>query len=154
MANHHFSASFAQLFLLLSFAAPLQNGYAATATTEKVPYINEQEFQTAVLKSKQPVLLDFTGDWCAPCKAMAPAVEKLAEKYAGKMKFYRMDIDDNEDLADDLKVEAVPTFILFDGNCIVKQDHGNIGATKLEQYVTEVLNRVQQKVEASHTQPL
>ena len=66
-----------------------------------VPYTSTQQFQKDVLQSASPVLVDFSATWCAPCRAMAPSVHNLAVKYSGKLKVYKIDIDDDEDLAED-----------------------------------------------------
>ncbi len=106
-----------------------------------VPYTSAQQFQKDVLQASTPVLVDFSATWCAPCRAMAPFVHELAVKYSGKLKVYKIDIDDDEDLADDLKVEAVPTFMVFSGGKILKSETGNIGASKLESEVSQVLGQ-------------
>lgn len=105
----------------------------------KIPYTTEKTFQKDVLQSGQPVLVDFCATWCAPCRAMAPLVEDLAHKYSGKVRFYKVDIDDDEDLADDLKVDAVPTFMLFDHGCIIKTATGYVGSERLDADISDGL---------------
>lgn len=70
-------------------------------------------FEAEVLKSEQPVLVDFFADWCGPCKMMAPVVEKLAEELDGRVKVGKCNIDDNLLIAQKYKVTSIPTFIVF-----------------------------------------
>ena len=72
-----------------------------------------QNFETEVLKSAQPVLVDFYADWCGPCKMMAPVVEQLAEELEGKAKVGKLNIDENMDIAEKYRVMNIPTFLIF-----------------------------------------
>ena len=72
-------------------------------------------FETEVLKSELPVLVDFFADWCGPCKMMAPIVESLAESYEGKVKIGKLNIDDEMEIAQRYRVMSIPTFIIFKG---------------------------------------
>jgi thioredoxin 1 len=78
-----------------------------------LPNVNESDFQAQVLKASQPVLIDFTATWCGPCKMLAPIVEQLAQEWDGKVKVFKLDVDDNPDLAGQYQVMGVPTLILF-----------------------------------------
>lgn len=73
----------------------------------------DDNFEAEVLNSSVPVLVDFYADWCGPCKMMAPAVEQLAEEYAGKVKIGKLNIDDNEKIAMKYGVMSIPTVIIF-----------------------------------------
>jgi thioredoxin 1 len=76
-------------------------------------YVSEDSFEESVLKSGQPVLVDFTAVWCGPCKMLAPIVEELSSVWADKVKVVKLDVDDNPGLAADYMVMGVPTLILF-----------------------------------------
>jgi thioredoxin 1 len=76
-------------------------------------YVSEDNFEESVLKSGQPVLVDFTAVWCGPCKMLAPIVEELSSVWADKVKVVKLDVDDNPGLAADYMVMGVPTLILF-----------------------------------------
>jgi thioredoxin 1 len=76
-------------------------------------YVSEDSFEESVLKSEQPVLVDFTAVWCGPCKMLAPIVEELSSVWADKVKVVKLDVDDNPGLAADYMVMGVPTLILF-----------------------------------------
>lgn len=77
--------------------------------------LSDAEFSTKVLEAKVPVLLDFWAPWCGPCKAMLPIVDKLSATYAGKVEFYKMNVDENQETAGKFGVMSIPTFVLFKG---------------------------------------
>jgi thioredoxin len=75
--------------------------------------VKVSNFEKEVLKSKVPVVIDFWAPWCGPCKAIAPAFKKLAEAYAGKVKFVKVNIDEEGTLATKFRVQAIPTLLFF-----------------------------------------
>ena len=77
--------------------------------------VTDQEFDTTVIKSERPVLVDFWAPWCGPCRAIAPIVEELSGEYAGKVDFAKLNTDDNQRTAMKFGVMAIPTLILFRG---------------------------------------
>ncbi|PIT90582.1 MAG: thioredoxin [Candidatus Komeilibacteria bacterium CG10_big_fil_rev_8_21_14_0_10_41_13] len=77
--------------------------------------ITSQNFEAEVLKSEQPVMVDFFATWCGPCQILAPTVEELAQEYKGKAKIGKLDIDQNQELASQYQVMSVPTLIFFKG---------------------------------------
>jgi len=86
--------------------------------------VNEATFQGEVLDSDQPVLVDFWATWCGPCKAMAPAIDKLAEEMAGQVKVVKVDIDTNPSVASQFGVMSIPSFIIFKGGAEVGRKMG------------------------------
>ena len=76
-------------------------------------------FEKEVLESKEPVLIDFYADWCGPCKMMAPVVEKLAEKYEGKVKVGKVNSDDEPELAQMFQVMSIPNFVIIKDGKVV-----------------------------------
>lgn len=77
--------------------------------------LDGERFDEFVSRSSVPVLVDFFAVWCPPCKMMEPVIERLAEEFAGKVAFGKVDVDENMELAARFEVSAVPTFILFKG---------------------------------------
>ena len=78
-----------------------------------IPKLTEADFETEVLKSSVPVMVDFTAVWCGPCKMLEPVVTQLSQEWGGKVKVVKLDVDDNSNLAVQYGVMGVPTLILF-----------------------------------------
>ncbi|MBV8779889.1 MAG: thioredoxin [Phycisphaerae bacterium] len=81
--------------------------------SENIQEFTDQNFDAEVLKSAQPVLVDFWAEWCMPCRMLAPTIEKLAKDYAGKVKVGKVDTDSNRDISVKYQISAIPTVILF-----------------------------------------
>ncbi|MBK9124664.1 MAG: thioredoxin [Chloroflexi bacterium] len=92
-------------------AAPQVNEGAGQTTFE----VTTTNFESEVLNSDQPVLVDFSAEWCGPCRAIAPIVDELATEYTGTMKVGKLDIDQQTDLAVRYDITSIPTLILFKG---------------------------------------
>lgn len=82
---------------------------------KNVHTFNGTNFQSEVLQSDVPVLVDFTATWCGPCKALAPIVEKLADEFAGKAKVGKLDIDESPEIAQKYGIRSVPSVLVFKG---------------------------------------
>lgn len=78
-----------------------------------IPFVTEREFEQQVLLSEMPVLVEFSADWCQPCHAIAPEVEAFAKEVQGKVRVVKVDIDKSPVLAKQLRIQSVPTFMLF-----------------------------------------
>lgn len=77
--------------------------------------ITDDNFETEVLKSENPVLIDFWATWCGPCRIIAPIVEELATEYSGKAKIGKLDVDNNQQTAIRYGVRSIPTLLIFKG---------------------------------------
>src|SRR3954451_2572419 len=86
--------------------------------------LTDANFESEVLKSDVPVLVDFTATWCGPCKALAPIVEKVADEFADKVKVGKLDIDANADITRKYGVRSVPTVLIFKGGEKIGQHVG------------------------------
>lgn len=86
-----------------------------TMASEHVTVFTDDNFQTEVLDSEVPVLVDFWAEWCMPCKMLAPTIEKIGAAYAGKVKVGKMDTDSNRNTAFQYNISTIPTVILFQG---------------------------------------
>ncbi|HWB53429.1 MAG TPA: thioredoxin [Tepidisphaeraceae bacterium] len=89
--------------------------------SEHVHEFTDQNFQTEVLQSGEPVLVDFWAEWCMPCRMLAPTIEKLAKDYVGKLKVGKVDTDANRDTAIKYQISAIPTVILFQNGKVAQQ---------------------------------
>ena len=90
----------------------------------KVRAVNDLNFETEVLESDVPVLVDFTATWCGPCKQIAPLVEQLADEYDGRVKVTKVDIDQAPGSASKYGIRGVPTLMVFKGGELVAQHVG------------------------------
>ena len=93
----------------------------------------KDSFEKEVLESKEPVLIDFYADWCGPCKMMAPVVEKLAEKYEGKVKVGKVNSDDEPELAQMFQVMSIPNFVIIKDGKVVDRVVGAVPQQALEE---------------------
>lgn len=80
---------------------------------DKVVILQEKTFEDEVLKSAQPVLVDFWASWCGPCRMIAPLVDQLADEYYGKARVAKVDVDENPGLAAQYGVTSIPTLLVF-----------------------------------------
>src|ERR1700734_378334 len=117
--------------------APSGPGPSATG----IPTLTERDFEAAVLRSQLPVLIEFTADWCAPCKKIAPEVEAFAEEMRGKANVVKVDIDRSPALARELRVKSVPTFMVFAEQRITDVAVGAISKKKMREMVEPFLPR-------------
>jgi len=83
--------------------------------------VTDASFDQEVLKSEQPVLVDFWAAWCQPCRAIAPIVDELAQHYQGRVKIGKMDVDRNNATPMRYKVTGIPTLLVFKGGQVVEQ---------------------------------
>lgn len=101
--------------------------------------ITVDNFESEVIKSDIPVLIDFWAAWCGPCRAIAPIVEKLSESYAGKAKFGKLNVDDHGEIAGRFGINSIPTLLLFNGGQLVDRVIGAVPAATIEAMLTKVL---------------
>src|ERR1700730_12667420 len=97
--------------------------------SEHVKDTSDGNFENDVLKSDRPVLVDFWAVWCAPCRALAPTVEAVAEKYASNARVVKLNVDDNPSVSQRYGIKGIPTLILFRGG---KEEERVVGATSKE----------------------
>lgn len=91
----------------------------------------DQNFETEVLKSTQPVVVDFWAPWCQPCRIVGPAIEQLAKEYVGKVKVGKLNVDENQQVAGTYGVMSIPTVMVFKGGQPVK---AQVGAQSKDAY--------------------
>ncbi|MBI3586559.1 MAG: thioredoxin [Ignavibacteriales bacterium] len=102
--------------------------------------VTDSNFQTEVLKSDKPVLVDFWAEWCGPCKTIAPVVEQLANEYDGKLKVGKMDVDSNQQTSMQFGIRSIPTLLIFKGGRVVDQIVGAVRKDVLKEKLAKHLN--------------
>lgn len=113
-----------------------------------IPEISEQDFEREVLRSELPVLIDFTAVWCGPCKTVAPEVDAVARELEGKAKVVKIDIDKSKRLATMLRIQAVPTFMVFHRGRPVAADQGVLRRNQLRGLIEPFLPRAEGAIRA------
>jgi thioredoxin 1/putative thioredoxin len=108
-----------------------------------VPFVTEQDFEREVIKSELPVLVDFTASWCQPCKVVAPEVDALARDLQGKAKVVKVDIDQSKRLATLLRIQSVPTFLVFHKGRPVAGEQGVLKKAQLAELLDPFLPRAE-----------
>ncbi|HLG21078.1 MAG TPA: thioredoxin [Bdellovibrionota bacterium] len=104
-----------------------------------VQAVTDQSFQTDVLNSDKPTLVDFWAEWCAPCRAIAPLVEELSNQYGEQVNFRKLNIDDNPSTPMQYGIRGIPTLILFKNGEVVDQVVGAVPRPQLETLVKKGL---------------
>jgi thioredoxin 1 len=89
--------------------------------SEHVSEFTDANFEEEVLKSSQPVLVDFWAEWCGPCRMLSPTIEKIATQYASRIKVGKVDTDANHGIATKYTISAIPTVLLFQGGQVTKK---------------------------------
>lgn len=97
----------------------------------EIQYVDVLTFQSEVLDSNRPVLVDFTAPWCGPCKMLDPVVKELAEEWDGKVKVVKLDVDNDADVAMEYQVMGVPTLMLFDNGEVKERLTGYLPKKRL-----------------------
>lgn len=97
------------------------------------------DFEKEVIASDIPVFVDFYADWCGPCKMMAPVIEKLAEKYEGKLKVGKCNIDEENELAVKYRIMSIPTMSIFIGGEVKETIIGAVSQNELEEKIEKAL---------------
>jgi len=104
--------------------------------SEHIKNVSDVSFDADVLKSSQPVLVDYWAAWCGPCKMIAPMLEEVATEFAGKVTVAKLNVDENQETAAKFRIRGIPTLMLF--------KDGKVAATKVgalsKSQLTEFLN--------------
>jgi thioredoxin 1 len=105
----------------------------------KVVELSDQNFQTEVLQSSQPVLVDFWAPWCGPCRLIAPVVEQLADENAASLKVAKVNIDESPNIAASLGISSIPTIMIFKNGQVVDRFVGVQPKTRLQNAIEEAI---------------
>ncbi|MEZ4754800.1 MAG: thioredoxin [Bdellovibrionota bacterium] len=106
---------------------------------ENVNDISDANFDSEVLQSNIPVLVDFWAPWCGPCKSIAPLLDEIAKDYSGKLKVVKMNVDDNPKTPTAYNVRGIPNLVFFKGGEVVEQVVGAVPKDQLTAAVDKIL---------------
>ena len=106
---------------------------------EGIMEIDDSNFESEVLQSDKPVLVDFWAPWCGPCKAIGPVVQDLANTFGGQIKFTKCNVDNSPVTPGKFGIKAIPTLIFFKEGDVVKQITGMVAKSKLEEAINKLL---------------
>jgi len=107
--------------------------------SEHIVHVTDSSFDSEVLSSELPVLVDFWAEWCGPCKMIAPVLSEIADDYAGKIKVCKVDVDANPDIPPKFGIRGIPTLILFKGGNAEATKVGALSKTQLTEFVEEAI---------------
>lgn len=99
--------------------------------------VTDGTFETDVLKSPIPVLVDFWAPWCGPCRALAPVIDELSTEYEGKVSILKMNVDENPSTPGKYGIRAIPTLILFKNGEVLEQITGAVSKTSLKDVIAQ-----------------
>jgi thioredoxin 1 len=100
-----------------------------------ITHVTDDTFDSEVLQSNVPVLVDYWAEWCGPCKVIAPVLEEIAAEYAGKMKICKLDIDANEETPPKYGIRGIPTLMLFKGGSVEAFKVGALSKSQLTAFL-------------------
>jgi thioredoxin 1 len=105
----------------------------------EVLHINDADFETTVVQSDIPVLVDFWAPWCGPCKMIAPILDEIAPEFAGKAKIVKINVDDNQLVAGQFGIRSIPTLLLFKNGQLVATQVGALPKNQLAAFINQHL---------------
>jgi len=109
------------------------------ATGHAIVEVTDSTFEQEVLRSEQPVLVDFWAAWCGPCKALAPIVDEVASEYSGKLKVAKLDVDRNSATPARYGIRGIPALLLFKGGKVADQIVGYVPKDTIERSISRVI---------------
>lgn len=105
-----------------------------------IAHVGDDQFEEQVLKSSEPVLVDFWAEWCGPCKMIAPILDDVAVSYAGKLKVAKVNIDHNQKTPRNYNVRGIPTLMIFKDGKVQATQIGAVSKTQLTQLIDKTIS--------------
>jgi len=103
--------------------------------SENIVYLSDADFETDVLKSDIPVLVDYWAEWCGPCRMIAPILEEIAKDYAGRVKIAKLNIDENPGTPPKYGIRGIPTLMLFKDGAVAATKVGALSKSQLASFL-------------------
>jgi len=103
--------------------------------SENIVYLTDADFESDVLKSDIPVLVDYWAEWCGPCRMIAPILEEIAKDYAGRIKVAKLNIDENPGTPPKYGIRGIPTLMLFKGGAVAATKVGALSKSQLASFL-------------------
>ncbi|MBX3687882.1 MAG: thioredoxin TrxA [Dokdonella sp.] len=107
--------------------------------SEQIAQISDDQFEDQVLKSSEPVLVDFWAEWCGPCKMIAPILDDLAASYQGRLKVAKINVDHNQKTPRNYNVRGIPTLMIFKDGKVQATQIGAVSKTQLAQIIDKAI---------------
>ena len=105
--------------------------------SDKVTHVSDDSFESQVLQSEQPVLVDYWAEWCGPCKMIEPILHELADEYDGRLKIAKVNIDENQQITSQFKIRGIPTLMVFNDGKVQGMKVGAVTKGVLKQFVDQ-----------------
>ncbi len=107
--------------------------------SEHIKNVSDVSFDADVLKSSQPVLVDYWAAWCGPCKMIAPMLEEVAAEYAGKITVAKLNVDENQETASKFGIRGIPTLMLFKDGQVAATKVGALSKSQLTEFLNSAI---------------